>query len=161
MKFDQLAWFLTKVILKHGIRISLKIKISWFEKHESTVNDVVIDSKQEYVASCGDDGKVTIFGLYDSVYDQVVEFNRPIKSVELEPNFSRTFSFVTGDTKVNKSLVFFQKFLFECLIFFIYCIACFKRKRLFVASSHHHITRRRRHHSQHKMVRWHDSMVKW
>lgn len=66
---------------------------------------MVIDSKEEYVASCGDDGRVTIFGLCESTHDQIVEFNRPIKSVELEPdNFSRTFSFVTGDTKVIYNL---------------------------------------------------------
>ena len=41
---------------------------NWLKKHESTVNDVVIDSKEEYVASCGDDGKVTIFGLCESRY---------------------------------------------------------------------------------------------
>jgi hypothetical protein len=56
--------------------------------------------KEEYVASCGDDGKVTIFGLCDHVHDQIIEFNRPIKSIELDPSFSTTFSFVTGDTKV-------------------------------------------------------------
>jgi hypothetical protein len=60
--------------------------------------------KEEYVASCSDDGKVTIFGLCDQAHDQVIEFNRPIKSIELEPNFSSTFSFVTGDTKVSNPL---------------------------------------------------------
>lgn len=70
------------------------------ENHQTTVNDVVIDPKQEYVASCGDDGKVCIFGLYENTHDQSVEFNRPIKSVEMDPNFSTSFSFVTGDTKL-------------------------------------------------------------
>ena len=78
-------------------------------KHDTTVNDVVIDSKEEYVASCGDDGKVVIFGICESAHDQIIEFNRPIKCVELDPiSFATSFSFITGDTKVNahtKSLV--------------------------------------------------------
>ncbi len=61
---------------------------------------MTIDSKEEYVASCSDDGKVVIFGLCDSTHDQVIEFNRPIKSIELEPSFAANFSFVTGDTKL-------------------------------------------------------------
>ena len=56
--------------------------------------------KEEYVASCSDDGKVTIFGLCEATHDQVIEFSRPIKSIELEPSFSVTFSFITGDTKL-------------------------------------------------------------
>lgn len=62
---------------------------------------MTIDLKNEYVASCSDDGKVNIFGLCESTHDQQIEFNRPIKSIELEPGFANTFSFVTGDTKVN------------------------------------------------------------
>ena len=43
------------------------ICINYFiKKHETTVNDVTIDSKEEYVASCGDDGKVVIFGICES-----------------------------------------------------------------------------------------------
>lgn len=65
-----------------------------------------MDLKEEYVASCSDDGKVTIFGLCETTHDQIIEFNRPIKSVELEPNFSNTLSFVTGDTKVRVNFYF-------------------------------------------------------
>lgn len=59
-----------------------------------------IDLKEEYIASCGDDGKVNLFGICDPSHDQTVEFNRPIKCVALEPNFHNTLSFVTGDTKL-------------------------------------------------------------
>ncbi|RMZ95803.1 vacuolar sorting-associated 41 -like protein, partial [Brachionus plicatilis] len=68
--------------------------------HELTVNDLTIDTKEEYVASCSDDGKVAVFGLFESEHDQIIEFNRPIKSIELAPNFNQTLSFVTGDTKL-------------------------------------------------------------
>ena len=61
---------------------------------------MTIDSKEEFVATCSDDGKVTIFGLCETTHDQIIEFSRPIKSVELEPNFSHTLSFITGDTKL-------------------------------------------------------------
>jgi hypothetical protein len=59
-----------------------------------------MDLKEEYIASCCDDGKVVIFGLLEANHDQLVEFNRPIKSIELDPAFSTSFSFVTGDTKL-------------------------------------------------------------
>ncbi|CAF0718867.1 unnamed protein product [Brachionus calyciflorus] len=75
-------------------------KIMTKEIHQTTVNDITIDSKEEYVASCSDDGKVSIFGICESTHDQIAEFNRPIKSIELEPNFSQTFSYVTGDTRL-------------------------------------------------------------
>lgn len=52
------------------------------------------------MASCSDDGKVSVFGLFESEHDQVIEFNRPIKSIVLAPNFFQTQSFVTGDTKL-------------------------------------------------------------
>ena len=80
-------------------------------QHDSTVNAVVLDSKEEYVGSCGDDGKVTLFGLCESAHDQVIEFNRPIKCIELEPNFAQTFGFVTGDTKVLCFYKISSKFL--------------------------------------------------
>jgi vacuolar protein sorting-associated protein 41 len=75
-------------------------KIISKDSHLSTVNDVTIDLKEEYVASCGDDGNVIIFGLCESSHDQKIEFNRPIKCVELEPTFTQTFNFVTGDDKL-------------------------------------------------------------
>jgi len=74
-------------------------KILTKEVHQSTVNDISIDIKGEYIASCGDDGRVSIFGLLDESHDQMIEFSRPIKCVELDP--SGTFSFVTGDTKLE------------------------------------------------------------
>ena len=52
------------------------------------------------MASCGNDGKVNIFGFWESTNDQIVEFNKPIISIELESNFSRSFSFLTGDTRL-------------------------------------------------------------
>ncbi len=63
------------------------------------MNDISIDAKEEYIVSCGDDGRVSIFGLLEDKHDQMIEFNRPLKCVELDP--SDTFSFVTGETKLE------------------------------------------------------------
>jgi hypothetical protein len=71
-----------------------------FAQHTSTVNEIAIDESKEYVASCGDDGKVVIFSLYDEQFNQTTQFDRPIKSIAFEPNFIKTKSYVTGDTKV-------------------------------------------------------------
>ena len=79
------------------------------------MNDITIDSKEEFVASCSDDGKVAIFGLCETTHDQIIEFSRPIKSVEFEPNFAYSHSFATGDTKVCLwfffLIIFFSKFI--------------------------------------------------
>ena len=71
----------------------------------STVNEVVLDSTYEFVASCGDDGKVVIFSLYDPTFNQTVSFNSPIKSIAFEPTFHKTKSYVTGDTTVYYSIL--------------------------------------------------------
>jgi tricorn protease-like protein len=40
-------------------------EIKKFNSHSTTVNELDIDASGEYVASCSDDGKVVIHGLYN------------------------------------------------------------------------------------------------
>lgn len=71
--------------------------------HSTTVNQISIDNSGEYLASCSDDGKVIINGLYTTEDNQVMNFDRPIKSVAIDPNYGKSGSnkqFVTGDSKV-------------------------------------------------------------
>ncbi|CAG8588030.1 31144_t:CDS:2, partial [Racocetra persica] len=66
--------------------------IKRFSSHTATVNDLSIDTAEEYVAS-----KVVIHGMYvDSV--QVFNYRRPLKCVALDPDFSKkdTQQFVSG-----------------------------------------------------------------
>ncbi|XP_076460755.1 vacuolar protein sorting-associated protein 41 homolog [Babylonia areolata] len=57
--------------------------------HTTTVNQISIDDKGEYLASCSDDGKVIIAGLYGTELNQTVSFDRPVKSVGIDPFFTK------------------------------------------------------------------------
>ncbi|ESO12746.1 hypothetical protein HELRODRAFT_105502 [Helobdella robusta] len=79
--------------------------------HSTTVNQMSIDASGDYIVSCSDDGKVILNGLYTSENNQVVNLNRPIKSVAIDPNFSKNKSnkhFIAGD---NKLILYEKSFL--------------------------------------------------
>ncbi|WAQ93716.1 VPS41-like protein [Mya arenaria] len=65
-------------------------------KHTCTVNQISVDDNGDYIASCSDDGKVRITGLYESDHDQIVNFDRPVKSVALDPNFNNHRTLLIG-----------------------------------------------------------------
>lgn len=68
--------------------------------HSVDVNQISIDAPGDYLASCANDGKIVIFGLCSSEYSQIVSMDRPVRSVALDPEFSRSGSgqcFATGD----------------------------------------------------------------
>ncbi|KAF7728592.1 Vacuolar protein sorting-associated protein 41 [Apophysomyces ossiformis] len=71
--------------------------IKSFRHHAATVNDISIDSADEFVASASDDGKVFIYALYTSEV-QHFNFRRPVKAVALDPGYARksTRQFVSG-----------------------------------------------------------------
>ena len=73
-----------------------------FPVHSCTVNDISIDGAGEYIASCSDDGRVVINGLYSSEHNQVVDIERPVKSVALKPDYTKSAAraFVTGNEKL-------------------------------------------------------------
>ena len=73
-----------------------------FSMHSCTVNDISIDVAGEYVASCSDDGKVVINGLYSSEHNQVVDIERPVRSVALRPDYAKSANkgFAIGNEKL-------------------------------------------------------------
>ncbi|PIK53217.1 putative vacuolar protein sorting-associated protein 41-like [Apostichopus japonicus] len=80
-----------------------KIEDKEIAKHLTTVNQLSLDNNADYIASCSDDGKVAITGLYEDEHNQVHDFDCPIKSVALDPRFSQHNSnrqFVTGGDKL-------------------------------------------------------------
>ncbi|KAH8354569.1 hypothetical protein KR084_012331, partial [Drosophila pseudotakahashii] len=69
--------------------------------HRLAVNHVDVDSKGEYVATCSDDGKVNITGLFSCENNQNLSFGKFIKAVALDPNSrSRIGRFIVGDEKL-------------------------------------------------------------
>ena len=84
-----------------------------------------IDDGGEYIGSCCQEGfvseffvcfhlcirwwfQVKISGLFTKNDDQLITFPRPVRAVCLDPNFSKTKMFVTGDTNVSR-MVFFGR----------------------------------------------------
>lgn len=72
-------------------------EIRRFSCHSATVNELAIDDTGEFIASCSDDGKVCINGLYTAETFEY-EYHRPVISVALDPLYSRkaTRSFALG-----------------------------------------------------------------
>ncbi|KAL5007431.1 hypothetical protein ScPMuIL_016237 [Solemya velum] len=71
--------------------------------HTTTVNQISIDDNGDNIASCSDDGRVIITGLFTTDNNQNVTFDRPVKAVALDPMFYKSGSgkhYVTGDDKL-------------------------------------------------------------
>ncbi|KAF8771255.1 Vacuolar protein sorting-associated protein like [Argiope bruennichi] len=71
--------------------------------HVTTVNQISIEEKGDYLASCSNDGKVAIHGLYSTDLNTSLTIERPVRSVALDPNFSKSSAnrrFIIGEDKV-------------------------------------------------------------
>uniref|UniRef100_S4RIT6 Vacuolar protein sorting-associated protein 41 homolog n=1 Tax=Petromyzon marinus TaxID=7757 RepID=S4RIT6_PETMA len=77
-------------------------KIREFSSHTVTVNQISLDMDGEYIASCSDEGKVFIHGLYSSEANTDCNFDSPIKAVALHPEFGKIQSrqYITGSDKL-------------------------------------------------------------
>ncbi|KAK3916032.1 Vacuolar protein sorting-associated protein 41-like protein [Frankliniella fusca] len=77
--------------------------------HSTDVNQISIDSNGDFIASCSDDGRVFIQGLYSSDNNQELKKeNCKVKSVAIDPNYYKPGSgrrFITGD----EQLVLYEK----------------------------------------------------
>ncbi|XP_077978241.1 vacuolar protein sorting-associated protein 41 homolog [Glandiceps talaboti] len=92
-------WGLVHVIDHQGNNISGKE----FACHTTTVNQISLDDNGDYIASCSDDGRVAVHGLYETEDNQLQALDYPVKAVALDPKFSRPNSgkqYVTGGTKL-------------------------------------------------------------
>ena len=67
-------------------------------QHGARINDVSIDRGGDYIATCADDGKVVVRSLYDPEKCDEYTFNRPVKSIAIDPEYARSKKrpFVTG-----------------------------------------------------------------
>ncbi|XP_022905494.1 vacuolar protein sorting-associated protein 41 homolog [Onthophagus taurus] len=79
------------------------VKDKKLQPHTVGVNQISIDSRGEFIASCSDDGKVSIHGLYTKE-DVVINLGRLIKTVGLDPFYYKggvNKRFITGDEKLT------------------------------------------------------------
>jgi len=97
-------WGVVHILDHQGNDISSKK----FPSHTTTVNQLSIDSNGEYVASCAEDGRVVINGLYTTENNVQHMFDCPIHSVSLHPEFGRRGNkqYVIG---IGEKLTLFEK----------------------------------------------------
>ncbi|OAD57320.1 Vacuolar protein sorting-associated protein 41 like protein [Eufriesea mexicana] len=78
------------------------------QAHTVAVNQISIDYKGDFIASCSDDGKVFIYGLYSTENNHKMNMGRLAKSIAIDPNYYKNGNgrrFITGDDK----LVLYEK----------------------------------------------------
>ncbi|KAK0175633.1 hypothetical protein PV327_009369 [Microctonus hyperodae] len=79
------------------------IESKTLQAHTLAVNQISIDQKGDYIASCSDDNKVYIYGLYTRENNHKMNMERQVKSIAIDPNYSKSGNnrkFITGDDKL-------------------------------------------------------------
>ncbi|KAL0840814.1 hypothetical protein ABMA28_014624 [Loxostege sticticalis] len=74
------------------------------QAHAIAVNKISVDVNGDYIASCSDDGKVLVYGLYSNDNTHSLSLGRVVKSVALDPYYFKSGSgrrFLTGDNKLT------------------------------------------------------------
>ncbi|CAK1595700.1 unnamed protein product [Parnassius mnemosyne] len=74
------------------------------QAHAIAVNKISVDLNGDYIASCSDDGKVLVYGLYTDDNTHNITLSRVVKSVALDPYYFKSGSgrrFLTGDNKLT------------------------------------------------------------
>ncbi|XP_050315516.1 vacuolar protein sorting-associated protein 41 homolog [Anthonomus grandis grandis] len=72
--------------------------------HTVSVNQISIDQSGEYIASCSDDGRVFVHGLFSKENNYNLNIGRLVQTVALDPNFCKSPTnkrFITGDDKLT------------------------------------------------------------
>lgn len=78
--------------------------IKELKAHTVAVNQISLDTKGDFLASCSDDGKVFIHGLYTQDNNHNINVGRLVKTIALDPNYHKSGSgrrFFTGDDKLT------------------------------------------------------------
>ncbi|XP_023945852.1 vacuolar protein sorting-associated protein 41 homolog [Bicyclus anynana] len=78
------------------------------QAHAIAVNKISVDMNGDYIASCSDDGKVLVYGLYTDDNTHSLTLGRGVKAVALDPYYFKSGSgrrFLTGD----KKLILYEK----------------------------------------------------
>ncbi|OWR52386.1 vacuolar protein sorting-associated protein 41 homolog [Danaus plexippus] len=74
------------------------------QAHAIAINKISVDLNGDYIASCSDDGKVVVYGLYSPDNTHNLTLGRVVKSVSLDPYYFKSGSgrrFLTGDNKLT------------------------------------------------------------
>lgn len=108
--------------------------------HTVAVNHIATDVKEEYVASCSDDGHAIITGLFSDTNNQNLDLQKPVKSIAFDPDpkSSSAKKFIIGDD----CLTLYEKTFFKNLNATILsraegCVTAIAWKGQFVAWASH------------------------
>lgn len=88
------------------VPISQDGKDKELQAHAIAVNKISVDVNGEYIASCSDDGKVVVYGLYSNDNTHNLNLGRVVKSVAIDPFYFKNGTgrrFLTGTTCLNFS----------------------------------------------------------
>lgn len=80
------------------------------QAHAIAVNKISVDVNGDYIASCSDDGKVLVYGLYTNDNTHNITLGRVVKSIALDPYYYKSGSgrrFLTGFYYIIKYLTHF------------------------------------------------------
>lgn len=79
------------------------IHIEHLRSHTVAVNQISLDLVGEFIATCSDDGKAYVYGLYTTDHQLQFNFGRSIRSVGIDPLYYKLGvhrRFVTGDDRL-------------------------------------------------------------
>lgn len=96
------------------------VKSKTLQAHTVAVNQISIDHNGDFIASCSDDGKVFIYGLYSTENNHNMSMGRLVKSIAIDPNYYKSGSgrrFITGLT-YQILIECSQEFILEILLKF-------------------------------------------
>ena len=80
------------------------------QAHTVAVNQISIDDNGDFIASCSDDGKVFVHGLYSAENNHNTAMGRSVKSIAIDPSYFKAASgrrFITG-------IIFFNILKIHC-----------------------------------------------
>lgn len=83
---------------------TIQYKAQNFPAHMVSVNQITIDSKGEFIGTCSDDGNVIVYGFYSDENNQNIKHSRAVKTIVLDPYYSRSGSgrrFIIGDNRMT------------------------------------------------------------
>lgn len=93
-------WGVIHLLDHQGNNISSKD----LKAHTVGVNQISIDANGEYVATCSDDGKIFIQGLFTKESNIEMKVGRLVKTIALDPSYAKNGSskrFILGDDRLT------------------------------------------------------------
>ncbi|KAF7233025.1 hypothetical protein EG68_09677 [Paragonimus skrjabini miyazakii] len=68
--------------------------------HTCPVNQISVSDAGDFMASCGDDGRIAIYNLSDVSANKVFCLDHPVKSIAIAPDYSQSQVVVFGQSKL-------------------------------------------------------------